>query len=182
MCPSGHELDENLRECKGTLHIKHIVYIVSCTSYAIMISAQVGLLFALQSSYVRRIDLNGTSSSSVTLFTGGNPIAVDYDYRFDAHDLSIVASYKFNCLCSVIKFLLSMHLCLNYSPLMIDKKYILYRNNYLFWSDTSNQRIWRAELDGTNPEMLIRNDIQCVGMYLHCTQLYIKCIPYKCLP
>jgi hypothetical protein len=57
--------------------------------YAILNSAQLGLLFTLQSSYVRRIDLDGTSSSSVTLFTGGNPIAVDYDYRFDVHDLSI---------------------------------------------------------------------------------------------
>ena len=62
----------------------------SITLYATMNSAQVGLLFTLQSSYVRRIDIDGTSSSSVTLFTGGNPTAVDYDYRFDAHDLSIL--------------------------------------------------------------------------------------------
>ena len=46
-----------------------------------MNSAQIGLLLALQSSYVRRLDLDG--SNSVTLSSGGNPIAVDYDYRCD---------------------------------------------------------------------------------------------------
>jgi hypothetical protein len=108
-CPSGFELDENLRECKGTLYVKCIVHVISF----IMNSAQLGLLFTLQSSYVRRIDLDGTSSSSVTLFTGGNPIAVDYDYRFDVHDISIAASCQYiilvhTCLCSVIEFLLSI--------------------------------------------------------------------------
>ena len=43
-------------------------------------SAQLGLLFALQSLYIRRIDLDG--SNGLTLHSGGYPIAVDYDYRF----------------------------------------------------------------------------------------------------
>lgn len=45
-----------------------------------MNSAQLGLLFTLQNLYIRRIDLDG--SNSVTLHSGGYPVAVDYDYRF----------------------------------------------------------------------------------------------------
>ena len=76
-CPSGLELDGNLRDCKGTLAkllLKH-----ECNNYLFVNSAQLGLLFALQSLYIQRIDLDG--SNSVTLHSGGNPVAVDYDYR-----------------------------------------------------------------------------------------------------
>ena len=45
-----------------------------------MFSVKIGLLFVLQSRYVRRIDLDG--SNSITLYSGGYPIAMDYDYRF----------------------------------------------------------------------------------------------------
>ena len=45
-----------------------------------MNSAPLGVLFT-QNSYIQRIEVDG--SNSVTLHSGGYPVAVDYDYRFD---------------------------------------------------------------------------------------------------
>ena len=54
--------------------------------YYIFFPVKMGLLFVMQSSYVQRIDFDG--SNRVTLFTGGNPIAVDYDYRLDIQQIT----------------------------------------------------------------------------------------------
>ena len=47
--------------------------------FTFVCTAPVGLLFALYRPYVRRIDLDGTDSQ--TLYSGGYPYTVDYDYR-----------------------------------------------------------------------------------------------------
>ena len=41
--------------------------------------APLGLLFTLYAPYVRRINLDGTNSQ--TIYSGGYPFAVDFDYR-----------------------------------------------------------------------------------------------------
>ena len=124
--------------------------IIICETIVNVNSAQLGLLFVLQ-SYIRRTDLDG--SNSVTLHSGGNPVAVDHDYRFDI----------------LIQLLYTTMSIAIYTLVIL--KMASYRNNYLFWSDISNRRIWRAELDGSNPEILISNDIQCVGRYLQLHRL-----------
>ena len=55
------------------------------TAELLLFSVKRGLLLALQSYYVQRIDLNG--SNPLTLSSRTYPIAVDYDYRFEYSDL-----------------------------------------------------------------------------------------------
>ena len=54
-------------------------------------AAPLGLLFTLSQPYIRRIDVDGTNS--VSLYSSGNPFAVDYDYRWKcrlSHCVSLI--------------------------------------------------------------------------------------------
>jgi len=45
--------------------------------------------------------------------------------------------------------------------------FLIHRNNYLFWSDINNDRIWRSGLDGSNPRVLLSSGIPCVCMFVY---------------
>lgn len=57
-------------------------------------SAPLGLLFTLSQPYIRRIDVDGTNS--VSLYSSGNPFAVDYDYRCKGRLSLLCITYEFD--------------------------------------------------------------------------------------
>ena len=42
----------------------------------------------------------------------------------------------------------------------------IYRNGYIFWTDTSRDIIYRAFINGSDPMMIVNTGLSCAGMYI----------------
>ena len=86
ICPTSFILDSNQRDCRGNTIIaitsllrKTKTIIIFFLSYHFMYTAPLSILYTVYRPYVRRVNLDG--SNIRTLYSGGYPYAVDFDYR-----------------------------------------------------------------------------------------------------
>lgn len=71
----------------------------------------------------------------MTLYTGGQPRGIDFDYRFAS---------------------------LLHNKMMLNSIF-MFRRYDMFWTDDTNNRIWRAKLNGTQASIMISTRLSCPG-------------------
>ena len=43
---------------------------------------------------------------------------------------------------------------------------MIFRNEYIFWTDVNSDRIYRAQINGSNPMIIVNTGLSCTGTYL----------------
>lgn len=96
-------------------------------------------------NFVHRLALNNNSEPRLrTIYSGLHTgIGIDYLYRYTEY--------------SIVNFVLYCHIN---NVMMIT----LYRQSYLFWSDYSDNIIWRSNLDGSQAIPIIETEQGGPGM------------------
>lgn len=51
----------------------------------------------------------------------------------------------------------------------IIKKTLFIRRNKLYWTDDTNNRLYRANLDGSDSSVILSTDLSCPGGFLQCS-------------
>ena len=109
------------------------------------------VLYARYSSLIERVDLAGGNRR--TVYSGGYPRALTFDYRCllviinpcnhrsTLRRQTIIHQYTIHCCC---------------------------RNDYIFWTDTNSDRIYRARTNGSSPMIIVNAGLSCAGILYLC--------------